>query len=266
MNSPFGRVQTMRTCPTCGGEGKIIKDKCSKCSGTGFTRVTAHRDAQRSGGAWTTGRISRPFRARGEPGRNGGPAGDLYITCTVRPHKIFKRDRYDLYCDVPVFPSRRRRWAAKSTMPTLGGTTKYNIPAGTQEGNVLPHPRRGAFSSSAGTNRGDMFSSPCVEGAPSIWARSRRSCCRLEFAQRALVRSAARLRRSGEKLHPATTPRRFKEKFEKKYKPSESGTREKHGLAFLRPQERKGKTSDGLVGALVHTPPRWSADIVRRRC
>ena len=40
MNSPFGQVQTMRTCPTCGGKGKIIKDKCSKCSGTGFTRVT----------------------------------------------------------------------------------------------------------------------------------------------------------------------------------------------------------------------------------
>ena len=46
MNSPFGQVQTMRTCPTCGGKGKIIKDKCSKCSGTGFTRVTADENQQ----------------------------------------------------------------------------------------------------------------------------------------------------------------------------------------------------------------------------
>ena len=95
MNSPFGQVQTMRTCPTCGGKGKIIKDKCSKCSGTGFTRVTRTVTLNVPAGV-DDGQNFKTIPGEGEPGRNGGPAGDLYITCTVRPHKIFKRDRYDL--------------------------------------------------------------------------------------------------------------------------------------------------------------------------
>ena len=99
------RVQTMRTCPTCGGKGKIIKDKCSECSGTGFTRVTRTVTLNVPAGV-DDGQNFKTIPGEGEPGRNGGPAGDLYITCTVRPHKIFKRDRYDLYCDCLLYTSR----------------------------------------------------------------------------------------------------------------------------------------------------------------
>ena len=55
------------------------------------------------------GQNFKTIPGEGEPGRNGGPAGDLYITCTVRPHKIFKRDRYDLYCDCLLYTSSNSR-------------------------------------------------------------------------------------------------------------------------------------------------------------
>ena len=100
MNSPFGQVQTMRTCPTCGGKGKIIKDKCSKCSGTGFTRVTRTVTLNVPAGV-DDGQNFKTIPGEGEPGRNGGPAGDLYILHGAAAQDL-QRDRYDLYCDVPV--------------------------------------------------------------------------------------------------------------------------------------------------------------------
>ena len=101
MNSPFGQVQTMRTCQTCGGKGKTITERCPKCGGSGVTHVTRTVTLNVPAGV-DDGQNFKTIPGEGEPGRNGGPSGDLYITCSVRPHRIFKRDRYDLYCDVPV--------------------------------------------------------------------------------------------------------------------------------------------------------------------
>ncbi len=79
----------------------------------------------------------------------------------MRPHKIFKRDRYDLYCDVPV-SFTQAALGGEIDVPTLGGTTKYNIPAGTQEGTSF-RIRGEGIQQFRGTSRGDLFFTVHVE-------------------------------------------------------------------------------------------------------
>ena len=213
MNSPFGQVQTMRTCPTCGGKGKIIKDKCSECSGTGFTRVTRTVTLNVPAGV-DDGQNFKTIPGEGEPGRNGGPAGDLYITCTVRPHKIFKRDRYDLYCDVPI-SFTQAALGGEIDVPTLGGTTKYNIPAGTQEGTSF-RIRGEGIQQMRGTNRGDLFFTVHVE-VPKHLGEKQKELLR-QFEDSLNGREYERRKSFGDqvKSYIRDNAERFKEKFEKK--------------------------------------------------
>ena len=79
----------------------------------------------------------------------------------MRPHKIFKRDRYDLYCDVPI-SFTQAALGGEIDVPTLGGTTKYNIPAGTQEGTSF-RIRGEGIQQMRGTSHGDLFFTVHVE-------------------------------------------------------------------------------------------------------
>lgn len=124
-----GFFSTVRTCPTCGGVGKIIKDKCSACGGSGRTRVQRKLNLKVPAGVDSMMRLSK--RGEGEPGSNGGPNGDLYIRITVKPHKLFRRDGNTLRLDVPIsFP--QAALGAEIDVPTLEGNVKYTIPEGTQ--------------------------------------------------------------------------------------------------------------------------------------
>ena len=154
MNSPFGQVQTMRTCQSCGGKGKIIKERCTKCGGNGTTRVTRTVTLNVPAGV-DDGQNFKTIPGEGEPGKNGGPAGDLYIFSTVKPHKIFKRDRYDLYCDVPISFSQAAL-GGEIEVPTLEGSTKHTIPAGTQEGTTIRIRNQG-IQQLRSNSRGDLF-------------------------------------------------------------------------------------------------------------
>ncbi len=160
MNSPFGQMQTMRTCPTCGGKGKVIKERCAKCAGTGYMHVTRTVTLNVPAGV-EDGMNFKTIPGEGEPGRNGGPAGDLYITCTVKPHKIFKRDHYDLNCDVPI-SFTQAALGGDIEVPTLEGKTNYNIPAGTQEGTTFRIRSQGV-QQLRGTGRGDLYFTVHVE-------------------------------------------------------------------------------------------------------
>lgn len=154
MNSPFGRVQTQQTCRTCGGKGKTIKERCTKCSGSGFTRITRTVNITIKPGV-DDGQNIATIRGEGEPGRNGGPAGDLYVMCNVKPHRIFKRDRYDLSCDVPI-SFVDAALGGEISVPTLEGTTNFKIPAGTQEGTSFRIAGQGVTQ--FGSNRrGDLY-------------------------------------------------------------------------------------------------------------
>ncbi len=125
-----GFMVTVRTCPTCGGTGKVITDKCTACGGTGRTR--RRRTASVKVPAGIDNGQTIVMNGQGEPGRNGGPNGDLYIQITVRPHKLFKRDGTNLYLDLPI-SFTQAALGADIDVPTLGGgKTTVHIPEGTQ--------------------------------------------------------------------------------------------------------------------------------------
>jgi molecular chaperone DnaJ len=124
-----GFMVTVRTCPTCGGEGKSIKEKCSSCSGTG--RVRRKRNLKLRIPAGIQDGVSLVKRGEGEPGVNGGPAGDLNIRIVVRPHKLFRREGTNIRLDVPI-SFTQAALGAEIEVPTLDGNVKYQIPEGTQ--------------------------------------------------------------------------------------------------------------------------------------
>ncbi len=126
-----GFMVTVRTCPTCNGEGKIIKDKCTSCSGTG--RVRRKRNIKLRIPAGIQDGVSMVKRGEGEPGMRGGPAGDLYITVTVKPHKLFKRDGSNILLEMPISITQAAL-GCEIDVPTLEKPVKQRIPEGTQTG------------------------------------------------------------------------------------------------------------------------------------
>ena len=120
---------TVRTCPTCGGTGKVIQDKCTSCGGSGRTRVKRTATVKVPAGIDNGQTIV--MNGQGEPGLRGGPNGDLYINVIVKPHKLFRRDGYDLRLDFPI-SFTQAALGADVEVPTLNGPVKYHIPEGTQ--------------------------------------------------------------------------------------------------------------------------------------
>ena len=94
------QFQSTVTCNTCGGTGRIIKNRCKKCGGNGTVQEEKKLTVSIPAGIDDGERIA--LRGQGCDGRNGGPAGDLLITVMVRPSSTFRRDGYNLYCEVPL--------------------------------------------------------------------------------------------------------------------------------------------------------------------
>ena len=129
--SMLGMFQTTTTCDACRGRGKVVKTPCQNCRGTGFIRITKKLEVSVPAGIDDGERIA--LRGQGNDGRNGGPAGDLILQIVVRPHPIFERDGYNIYCEVPL-PVTDAILGAEIEIPTLEGNVKYTIPEGTQPG------------------------------------------------------------------------------------------------------------------------------------
>ncbi|MED4404628.1 molecular chaperone DnaJ [Heyndrickxia coagulans] len=129
--TPFGRIVNRRVCHYCGGTGKIITDKCKTCGGTG--RVKKRRKIHVKIPAGIDDGQQLRVAGQGEPGINGGPAGDLYIIFHVRPHELFERDGDDIYCEIPI-AFTQAALGDEIEVPTLHGKVKLKIPAGTQSG------------------------------------------------------------------------------------------------------------------------------------
>ena len=127
----FGMMQSQKTCDTCKGRGKIIKNPCGNCRGTGNVKILKKIDVNIPAGVDDGGRIC--LRGQGNAGVYGGGYGDLYIIVSLRPHEIFERNGNDLYCEIPVSYAELAL-GAELEVPTLSETVKYTIPEGTQSG------------------------------------------------------------------------------------------------------------------------------------
>ena len=106
-----GFFQLQQACPRCRGSGKIVKNPCDTCLGQGRVRRTKKLSVKIPAGVDNGDRIR--LAGEGEAGRNGGPAGDLYVEVHVRAHEIFEREGEHLSCEVPVSFRHRRRSAAR---------------------------------------------------------------------------------------------------------------------------------------------------------
>ena len=130
-NTPFGRIVNRRVCHYCNGTGKEIKHKCSTCGGAG--RVNKRRKISVKIPAGIDDGQQLRVSGQGEPGINGGPAGDLYVVFHIQSHEFFERDGDDVYCEVPV-TFVQAALGDDIEVPTLHGKVKLKVPAGTQTG------------------------------------------------------------------------------------------------------------------------------------
>lgn len=149
-----------RTCATCQGLGKIIKDPCRACAGTGRVRKEKKLAVNIPAGVEEGTRIR--LANEGEVGVRGGAAGDLYIFLSIRPHDLFKRDGHDIHCAVPV-PMTTASLGGTIEVPTIdGGRVKVTIPEGTQTGHQMRLRGKG-MSILRSSARGDMYIHTQVE-------------------------------------------------------------------------------------------------------
>ena len=127
MRQGFFSVQ--QTCPTCRGAGKVISEPCTACQGQG--RVKKQKTLEVKIPAGIDGGMRIRSTGNGEPGTNGGPAGDLYIEIRLKKHDIFEREGDDLHCSVPI-SMITAALGGEIEVPTLAGKAAIDIPEGTQ--------------------------------------------------------------------------------------------------------------------------------------
>lgn len=157
--TPFGMMQSTKTCDKCRGSGKIIETPCKNCKGSGFVRATKKLEVSIPAGIDDGQGIA--LRGEGCDGRNGGSAGDLTITVSVRPHAFFERDGYDIYCDVPV-TFADMTLGAKIKVPTIDGEETLEIPEGTQTGATFTLKGKGVQVVNS-SRRGNMYVTAVIE-------------------------------------------------------------------------------------------------------
>ncbi len=184
--SPTRRV-FRTTCPKCDGDGKIVVDRCRRCKGQGVVDRKETLSVRVPAGVATGQKLK--LRAKGNVPRRGGKAGDLYVIVAVDEHPVFRRRGSDLFAEVPLtFPEAAL--GTELTVPTLDGSTRIRIPAGTPSGKVFRLAGRGL----AGPKRsaaGDLHIKVEVEVPTKLSADQQ-----------------ARLRNLDEVLGPADHPRR----------------------------------------------------------
>jgi molecular chaperone DnaJ len=182
-----------RTCPRCGGAGRMILDPCKSCRGAGLVR--RERTLQVRIPAGVDDGQSIRLAGEGDAGQRGGPRGDLYIFLSVKPHELFERDGLDLLCSAPV----------PMTVAALGGTIEIpcllggencdgecrievKVPEGAQTGRTVRLKGRG-MPSLRSRERGDLVVELFIETPTRLTAR-----------QKELMRELAAL--CGEQQHP----------------------------------------------------------------
>lgn len=151
--TPFGVMQSQQPCNHCGGRGKIIKNPCKTCRGTGKTGNRKTLEVNIPAGIDDDQNIA--LRGQGDAGSNGGPAGDVIVHITVKADNVFERDGYDVWVRVPITYSQAVL-GAEITVPTVDGKVMQKIPEGTQSGTKFRLRGQG-IQYLNGRGRGDQY-------------------------------------------------------------------------------------------------------------
>lgn len=159
-----------RTCPHCHGGGEIIDDPCHACGGSG--RVTRERRLSVNIPPGVEDGTRIRLGGEGEAGAKGGPAGDLYIFVSTKPHPFFQRDGADLFCRVPISMVQAALGAEVSVHTLDGGEAKVKIPEGTQSGKQFKLKNKG-MPVLRSRDAGDLYIEMTVETPQSLTKRQR---------------------------------------------------------------------------------------------
>ena len=159
-----------RTCPTCGGSGRTIKNPCKVCGGAG--RVQRERNLSVSVPAGVEDGTRIRLAGEGEAGMRGGPAGDLYVDIGIRPHSLFQRDGSNIFVRVPLRMTQAALGGQVEVPVVDGGRARVTVPAGTQTGDQFRLRGKG-FSVLRSAARGDMYVQVAVETPQNLSRRQR---------------------------------------------------------------------------------------------
>ena len=157
MQQGFFSIQ--QTCPKCHGNGKVITDPCAPCGGQGRIKRNKTLEVKIPAGIDNGMRIRSS--GNGEPGTNGGPAGDLYVEIHIKPHAVFQREGDDLHCEMPI-SFVKATLGGEIEVPTLSGKVSFTIPEGTQSGKTFRLKAKGIKGVRSGY-AGDLFCHVAVE-------------------------------------------------------------------------------------------------------
>jgi molecular chaperone DnaJ len=159
-----------RTCPTCQGRGKVISDPCGKCHGQG--RVMRDRSLSVSIPAGVEDGVRIRLAGEGEAGARGGPAGDLYIFLSLKPHEFFQREGADLFCRVPISMAAAALGGEFEVSSLDGMKNKVRVPEGTQAGKQFRLRAKG-MPVMRSHNYGDLYIQVSVETPQNLTRRQR---------------------------------------------------------------------------------------------
>lgn len=167
----FGQVSTQRTCSNCGGTGTVIKNPCASCRGKGTIKKTAKIKIKIPEGIDDGQTIV--LEKEGEPGKNGGPNGDLYIVVRVKKHSIFSRNTEHVLCDIPITYTTATLGGEIEIPMVDGSKERYRIPEGTQTGTRFSIKNKG-FKAISGNWRGDFVFTVIVQVPKRLTAEQRK--------------------------------------------------------------------------------------------
>jgi len=167
--SIFGRFTNITTCPQCHGEGRIITEPCFQCRGTGREKRQRSLLVKIPAGIEDGSRIR--LSSEGDAGVRGGPAGNLYLSISVKQHEFFRRDGDDILYELPLNIAQTAL-GDEVEVPTLHGNVKLKVPAGSQTGQVFRLKNKG-IPHLHGRGQGDQLIRLLVVTAESLTKRQR---------------------------------------------------------------------------------------------
>jgi molecular chaperone DnaJ len=158
------------TCPQCHGDGQMVTDPCKSCQGQGVVKQKQHVKVHIPAGVDSGMRLK--MAGYGDAGRNGGPAGDLYVFINVKPHEMFERQGDDILLDLPISFSEAALGSKKEVPSLTEHTCRITIPEGTQNGKIF-RVRREGFPNVHGHGKGDLLVRVFVETPTNLSKKQR---------------------------------------------------------------------------------------------
>ena len=163
---PFSIAQT---CPRCHGAGRINPHPCASCGGVGRVKHQKTLSVKIPAGVDEGDRVR--LSGEGEPGVNGGPAGDLYVQVHIKPHPVFQRDHDDLHCEMPISITTAAL-GGEIEVPTLDGSARIRVPTETQTGKTFRLRGKG-IKGVRSQVQGDLFCHVVVETPVNLTSRQK---------------------------------------------------------------------------------------------